>query len=133
MGQAGLAEDGDKVLTTLTAILALAKRYKLIKDNPAKDAERLKIATEQEDDIVVSPDKVYSKEEVRKLIQATEPGSLERLIVMMPPLTGLRIGEVLGTTWSAVDLKRSKLDVRLNLADTGQGATSPAPAAKNED
>lgn len=32
----------NKVLTTLTATLALAKRYKLTKDNPAKDAERLK-------------------------------------------------------------------------------------------
>jgi hypothetical protein len=53
-----------KVLTTLTAILALAKRYKLIKDNPAEEAERPKIATENEDDIEVSPDRVYSKEEI---------------------------------------------------------------------
>ena len=74
-----------------------------------------------EDDIQVTPDKVFSKEEIRKLIQATEPGSRERLKVMVPALTGLRIGEVLGLTWPAVDLKVGKLEVRLNLADTDKG------------
>jgi hypothetical protein len=63
----------NKVLTTLTAVMSLAKRYKLIKDNPAEEAERLKIATENEDDIEVTSDKVYSKEEIRKLIQVTDP------------------------------------------------------------
>jgi integrase len=110
-----------KVLTTLTAILALAKRYKLIKDNPAEEAERPKITTENEDDIEVSPDRVYSKEEIRKLIQATEPGSLDRLLVMVPALTGGRIGEVLGATWPAVDFKAGKFDVRFNLADSDKG------------
>jgi integrase len=85
----------NKVLTTLTVIFALAKRYKLIKDNPAKEAERLKIATENEDDVEVTPDKVYAKQEIRQLIQATEQGSRDRLMVMVPALTGLRIGEVL--------------------------------------
>lgn len=54
----------NKVLTTLTAVLALAKRHKRIKDNPAKNAERLKIATENEDDREVTPDKLYSKQEI---------------------------------------------------------------------
>jgi integrase len=111
----------NKVLTTLTAVLALAKRHKRIKDNPAKEAERLKIATENEDDIVVSPDQVYSKEEIRQLIQATEPGTIGRLFVMIPALTGLRIGEVLGATWPAVDLKTGKFGVRFNLADNDKG------------
>ena len=62
----------NKVLTTLTAILALAKRYKLIKDNPAEEAERLKVATENEEDIEVMPDQVYSKADIRKLIEATD-------------------------------------------------------------
>ena len=39
----------------------LAKRYKLIKDNPAEEAERLKIATENEDDIEVTPDRFTLK------------------------------------------------------------------------
>jgi integrase len=95
----------NKVLTTLTAILAMAKRYKLVKDNPAKEAERMKIATENEEDIEVTLDKVYAKAEIKKLIEATEPESLERLLLMVPALTGLRIGEVLALTWPAVDLK----------------------------
>jgi integrase len=86
------------VLTTLTAVLALAKRHKRIKDNPAKDAERLKIATENENDGEVTPDKVYSKQEIRKLIQATESGTIDRLFVMLPALTGCRVGEALGAT-----------------------------------
>jgi integrase len=111
----------NKVLTTLTAIFALAKRYKLIKDNPAEEAERLKIATENEDDIEVTPDKVYLKEEIRKLIQATEPGTIDRLFIMIPALTGCRVGEELGATWPIVDLKAGKFSVHFNLADSDKG------------
>jgi len=111
----------NKVLTTLASILALAKRYKLIKDNPALEAERIKVATEEEDNTDVNPDRVYSKDEVRRLIDATEPGTHERLLIMVPSLTGLRIGEVLALTWPAVDLKTAKLHVRLNLADSDRG------------
>jgi integrase len=111
----------NKVLTTLTAILAMAKRYKNIKDNPAKDAERLKVATEDEGD-EVTPDKVYTKEALGKLIRATEPGTIDRLMVMLPALTGCRIGEVLGATWQHIDLKSGVFHVRLNLADSDKGA-----------
>ena len=111
----------NKVLTTLTAILALAKRYGDIKDNPAAEAERLKIATDSEDDIEVVPDKVYSKGEVAKLIWATEPGTIDRLLIMVPVLTGVRIGEALSLTWTALDLKAGKLHVRFNLADSDKG------------
>jgi|SRR5688572_17324056 len=45
-------------------------------------------------------------------------------MVMVPALTGLRIGEVLGLTWGAVDLKSSKLSVRTNLADSDKGQPS---------
>jgi len=111
----------NKVLTTLTAVLMLAKRYKLIKDNSAEEAEPLKIATETEDDIEVTPDKVYAKAEIKKLIDATEPKSRERLLLMLPALTGLCIGEVLALTWPAIDLKSRKLEVRFNLADSDKG------------
>src|SRR5688572_14925266 len=45
-------------------------------------------------------------------------------MVMVPALTGLRIGEVLGLTWGAVDLKSSKLSVRTKLADSDKGQPS---------
>ena len=98
-----------------------SKPTKWIKDNPAEEAERVKVATEHEEDMDVTPDKVYSRTEIRKLIDATEPESRERLMLMVPELTGLRIGEVLGLTWSAVDLKSGKLRVISNLADTDRG------------
>jgi integrase len=111
----------NKILTTLTAVLDLAKRYKLIKENPAREAERLKLATADEDSDEVTPDKVYNKGELKKLIEATEPGSRDRLFVMVPALLGLRIGEVLALTWPAIDLKAGKLRVILNLADSAKG------------
>jgi integrase len=109
-------------LTTLTAIFKLAQRYGPIqgKANVAELAERLKISNEESEDEELTPDQVYSEEELQKLIKATAPGSLERSLVMVPALTGLRIGEVLGLTWPAIDLKANKLYVRLNLVDVGK-------------
>ena len=99
----------------------LAKRYKLLKENPAREAERLKLATEDEDSIEVTPDKVYNRAELKTLIDATEPGSKDRLLFMLPALLGLRIGEVLALTWPAIDLKAGKVGIVLNLADAGKG------------
>jgi len=81
----------NRVLRTLAAIMAEAKRYKLIKDNPAAEANRLKEKTE-----VVTPQKVLTKDELRRVIQATESGTMERVMVMLPALTGCRVGELLG-------------------------------------
>jgi integrase len=110
----------NKVLTTLAVILDLAKRYKHVRDNVARDAERLKLATEHEGE-QVTPDKVFTALELRRVIEVTEPETAQRLMVMIPALTGLRIGEVLGLTWPCVDLKSGKIEVRYNLADTDKG------------
>ena len=111
----------NKMLSTLTAMFAMAKRHKLRKDNPASEAERLKLATEDEDGEVVQPDEVYNKDELKKLIDATEPGSKDRIIVMLPALTGIRIGEELGAAWSAMDLKAGKFSVVQAMADNDKG------------
>ena len=112
----------NKMLTTLTAVLSLAKRYKLIRDNAGLEAERLKVATDEDETVEVLPDEVYSKDEMRKLINATEPGSRDRCALMIAGLTGVRVGEALALSWSAVDLKEGKLHVRLTIADAGRGA-----------
>src|SRR5262249_52563297 len=112
----------NKMLSTLTAMFAMAKRYKLRKDNPAAEAKRLKLATEDEDGEIVQPDKVYNKEELKRLFfVGTEPGSKERIIVMLPPLTGIRIGEELAASWPAMDLKAGKFSVLWSMADNGKG------------
>ncbi len=109
----------NKVLTTLTAILDMAERHGKVKRNAAEKAERLKVATEEDNVIAVEPEQVYSKVELGKLIQATE--GRDRLLVMVMGLTGLRIGEVLALTWPALDLDAGKLHVRLTLADSDKG------------
>jgi len=111
------------VMTTLVAVLDLAKRYKLIRENPAREAERPKLATADEDSFRVTASQVYSKTEIRRLIAATEPGSRDKVFIMLLSFLGLRIGEALALTWPAVDLKTEspKLEVRLNLGDAGKG------------
>ena len=124
------------MLTTLSAIFKLAQRYGPIqgKANVAELAERVKVSNEENEDEEIRPEEVYSEEELQKLINATTAGSLERALVMVPALTGLWIGEVLGLTWPAVDLKAKKLYVRLNLVDVGKkngGRALGAPKSKN--
>ncbi len=116
------ANTANKVLTTLAAVFKLAQRYGPLqgKANAAELAERFKISSDDEKDDHVTPECVYSQDELKKLIMATAPGSLERVLVMVPALTGLRIGEVLALQWSAVDLKANKLHVRTNLVDVGK-------------
>ena len=75
----------------------------------------VKVSNEENEDEEVLPDQVYSEEELKKLVNATEQGSFERALVMVPGLTGMRIGEVLGLTWTAVDFKAGVINVRLNL------------------
>jgi integrase len=114
------------------AIFKLAQRYGPIQGraNVAELAERLKVSNEENEDEEVRPEQGYSEEELQRLVEATAPGTLERVLVMLPALTGFRIGEVLGLTWPAVDFKASKIHVRLNLVDEskekGRASTSRA-------
>ena len=110
----------NKILTTLAATMSQAKRYKLIKSNPVDDAERLNVPVEEENE-TVTPDRVYTKEELQKLITATEAGTLERIVVMFPALTGIRIGELTGATWGAIDLKGGTFEIKLNMQDNDKG------------
>ena len=112
----------NKVLTTLSTVFELAQRYGPLqgKANAAQLAERIKISLEDEKDEQVTPECVYGQDELKKLIMATAQGSLERALIMVPAMLGLRIGEVLGLTWSSIDLKAHKLHVRTNLVDVGK-------------
>jgi integrase len=111
------------VLRTLTAIFELAQRSALRgKPNNAALADRIKLSNEEEQDGAeeVKAEDVYDPEELKKLIDGTTPGTLERALVMVPALLGLRIGEVLGLTWPALDLKGNVLHVRSALVDVGK-------------
>ncbi|HEX9262837.1 MAG TPA: site-specific integrase [Candidatus Binatia bacterium] len=121
-GRMTSSNTANKVLTTWAAVFKLAQRYGPLqgKANPAELAERVKIPNDEEKDDQVTPECVYTQDELKKLINATAAGSLERVLVMVPALCGLRIGEVLGLQWPAIDLKANKLHVRTNLVDIGK-------------
>jgi integrase len=110
------AHTANMVLKTLTAIFFLAQRYGPLDPtgtNVAKQAERIKVTTEDDTDGEVLPEDVYSADELGKLINATEPGTLDRLLIELGGLCGLRIGEILGFTWPAIDLKAAQPKVRV--------------------
>lgn len=84
------------VLRTLSAIFELAQRGALKnKPNNAALADRVKLSNEEDQEIdeAVTEDDVYDQEQLGKLINATAPASLERCLIMVPALLGLRIGE----------------------------------------
>lgn len=119
------AYTANMVLRTLTAIFELAQRDALKgRPNNAALADRIKLSRESEDetDIEVKPEDVYTQDQLKMLIEAATPASLERALIMAPALLGLRIGEVLGLTWPAVDLKANVLHVRSALVDVGKSA-----------
>src|SRR5262245_45718831 len=113
----------NKVLTTLTAVFKLAQRYGPLrgKENAAALAERLKVSKEDSEGQEVLPDQCYNEDELKQLINATEPGSFERALVMLPVLTGMRIGEILGLQWPAIDFRQGILAVRANLVVSENG------------
>jgi len=108
----------NKVVRTLTEIMGEAKRHAVIRDNPAAEAKRLKQGVEE-----ITPDKVFTRDELRRVIGATEPGTRERAVVMTLALTGCRIGELLGASWGddALDLKAGQFHIRTTMADPDKG------------
>jgi integrase len=104
------------VLRTLSSIFALAQRYGPLEQNGtnvAEQAERIKLATEEDDDGEIMPEDVYTEEDLCKLVSATPPGTLDRLVMELGGFCGLRIGEILGFTWPSIDLKAAEPEVRV--------------------
>ena len=116
------AYTANMALRTLTAVFKRAQRVGPLqgKPNAAQLAERVKVSNEEDTDEAVTKESVYTTEDLNKLLATTQPGSLERVLIMVPALLGLRIGEVLGLTWPAVDLKDGLLHVRNSLVDVGK-------------
>ena len=106
----------NRVLSTLAHIMAEAKRHGVIRDNPAKEAVRLK-----EESDAVTPDKVLTKVELRAVINATESGTREKIMIMLPALTGCRVGELLAARWESLDLDKGKFEIRSTMADPDKG------------
>jgi integrase len=102
------ANQAKMVLKTASAIFAMAQRQGILEPNGvnvAHAAERPKVAIEDEDDGELLREDVWTEEDMAKLVSATEAGTLERILIWLGGFCGLRIGEILGFTWPAIDLK----------------------------
>src|SRR5262245_32004036 len=57
---------------------------------------------------------------------------MERMLIMLPALTGCRVGEMLGASWDALDLKTGKFDIRTTIADPDPGKPMLFKAPKTQ-
>jgi integrase len=103
----------NRVLRTLSDVLSEAKRYGVIKDNPAAEAARLR---EQR-----GSREILTRDELRRVIESTQPGTMDKVIIMTLALTGCRVGELLAASWGAIDLKAGQFHIRASLADPDKG------------
>ena len=93
-----------KCLTTLRSIISAAQERGLVQHKVARDVKLRR--TERHD-----PDRVFpTKGEIKALI-ANAPAKHQPLI-MAALLTGMRISELRGLTWDAIDFNRSIITVR---------------------
>ena len=93
-----------KCLTTLRSIISAAQERGLVQHNVARDVKLRR--TERRD-----PDRVFpTKGEIKALI-ANAPAKHQPLI-MTALLTGMRMSELRGLTWDAIDFNRSIITVR---------------------
>lgn len=93
-----------KCLTTLRSIISTAQERGIVQHNVARD---VKLRRSERHD----PDRVFpTKDEIKALI-ANAPERHQPLI-MTALLTGMRMSELRGLTWDAIDFNRSIITVR---------------------
>lgn len=93
-----------KCLTTLRSIISAAQERGLVLHNVARD---VKLRRSERHD----PERVFpTKDEVRALIANAPPR--HQPIIMTAILTGMRMSELRGLNWDAIDFDRSVITVR---------------------
>lgn len=97
-------------LAFVIAVLNEAYRLREIRSNPTMFIKKPKSSVED-----VRIPKVYSKEEVRNVIDKLEGVSIEIPILLMLTL-GLRCGEACGLRWEDVDFENNTISIKKTLA-----------------
>lgn len=93
-----------KCLTTLRSIISAAQERGLVQHNVARD---VKLRRSERHD----PDRVFpTKDEIKTLIANAPPK--HQPLIMTALLTGMRMSELRGLTWDAIDFERSVITVR---------------------
>ena len=95
----------NRVLRSLTSIVAEAKGRGLVSANHVRDAKRVKLSKRGHGRLVMP-----SKQELRSIIDATP--ARHRPLILTAVFTGLRASELRGITWEDIDLKDALLHVR---------------------
>ncbi len=93
-----------KCLTTLRSIISAAQERGLVMHNVARD---VKLRRSERHD----PDRVFpTKEEIRAMLNNAP--ERHKPLIMTALFTGMRMSELRGLSWDAVDLQRSVITVR---------------------
>jgi len=93
-----------KCLTTLRSIISAAQERGLVQHNVARD---VKLRRSERHD----PDRVFpTKAEIKALI--ANASARHQPLIMTALLTGMRMSELRGLTWDAIDFNRSIITVR---------------------
>lgn len=153
------AETANKVIATLNAAFKFALKDPdtfEISQNPLMQVERLanRVTPEELEERAlgmiadygddqperkrgtlreIRPDEVYSALELKRIIDAAEPG-LEKALFMTAIFTGLRHGELSALRWPMIDLKRGVLTVNRSLTQLSKkrgGAILERPKTAN--
>lgn len=103
-------------LRALKIILQHAVLYKIIPENPARIIKQISSREKQ-------PLNAFTVKEVSKILSHFQ-GRKNRahyLVLLIAARTGLRIGEILGLTWDAIDFRRNQLRVTQQWGQIGRG------------
>jgi integrase len=104
----------NKTLSTLAAILDLARDYELIEQNPASGARRRLRTMRSQRVWLDRADHIRALVDAAGELDRSAAGDprLRRLLIATLTFAGLRIGEALAVRWSDIDLDRALIHVR---------------------
>lgn len=112
-----------KILTTLTRVFKFGMKSRFLTVDPVSLVERVKIDSGEQseagerfkDHDEVTPEKVLTPEEIKRLILAAKPG-LYRSITQTAIYIGARHGELLALRWSDIDFAAGVIQIRRNIS-----------------
>ena len=104
-------------LRALKIILQHAVLYKIIPENPARLIKQIFSREKQ-------PLNAFTVKDVSDILahfRKREKNPAQYLVLLIAARTGLRIGEILGLTWDAIDFSRSQIRVTKQWGQIGRG------------
>ena len=103
-------------LRALKIILQHAVLYKIIPENPARIIKQISSREKQ-------PLNAFTVREVSEILDHFQgrKNRLHYVVLLIAARTGLRIGEILGLTWEAIDFRKNQIHVTQQWGQIGKG------------